>query len=86
MTKNRPLTQKEFLNKKDFPFFTPKTITNKEEFEKELSKVRKQGFALDVGENEKDVRCVSLLLEIISERLLAAISIPSPNFRLEINK
>jgi DNA-binding IclR family transcriptional regulator len=51
-------TKGNFKQKRFFLFY-PKTITNKEELEKELSKVKKQSFALDVGKNEKDVRCVS---------------------------
>jgi len=51
--------RKKILGKKVFPRFTENTITDKGELEKELGKVREQGFALDREENEKDVRCVA---------------------------
>jgi len=39
--------------------FTEKTIINKELLKTEINKVKKQGFALDLGEHEKDVCCVA---------------------------
>jgi len=49
---------KKILDKRELPRLTEKTITDKKELEKELNKVKEQGFALDIGENEKVVLCI----------------------------
>jgi len=64
------------------PRFTENTITNRRELEKELSKVREQGFALDREENEKDVRCIAAPIRNYKRKVIAAISISSPVFRI----
>ncbi len=45
--------RKEILGKKVLPRLTQNTITDKRELEKELAKVRGQGFALDREEIRK---------------------------------
>jgi len=78
--------RKKILGKRELPRFTEKTITNKEELEKELSKVKKQGFALDRGENEKDVRCIAVPIRNHQGKVIAALSISSPAYRTDINQ
>ena len=68
------------------PRLTEKTITDKEELEKELNKVKKQGFALDKEENEKDVRCIAVPIKNYQGKVIGAISISSPAYRININK
>jgi len=51
--------RKKILGGKVLPRLTKNTITDKGELEKELSKVREQGFALDREENEKNVCCIA---------------------------
>jgi IclR family transcriptional regulator, acetate operon repressor len=60
---------------------TSKTITDETRYLRELEKVRSQGFALDLGENEEDGRCVAVPFQ--NGRLLAAISLSAPAARLE---
>lgn len=78
--------KKKILGKREFPRLTEKTITDKEELEKELDKVKKQGFALDRGEYEKDVYCIAAPIKNYQEEVIAAISISSPVYRIDINK
>jgi len=78
--------RKKILEEKVLPRLTENTITDKRELEKELSKVREQGFALDREENEKDVRCVAAPIRNYQGEVIAAISISSPIFRLNKNK
>jgi len=67
--------RKKILGKRELPRLTGKTITDKEELEKELDKVKKQGFALDRGENEKDVRCIAAPIRNYQGKVIAAVSI-----------
>jgi len=77
--------RKKILGEKVLPRFTENTITDKRELEKELSKVREQGFALDREENEKDVCCVAAPIRNYQGEVIAAISISSPIFRIDKN-
>jgi len=77
--------RKRILGEKVLPRLTEKTITDKEELEKELNKVKKQGFALDRGENEKDVRCIAAPIKNFQGKIVAAVSISGPAFRIDVN-
>jgi len=77
--------RKKILSKKVLPRLTKNTIVNKRELEKELGKVRGQGFALDREENEKDVRCVAAPIRNYQGEVIAALSISSPAFRIDKN-
>jgi len=77
--------RKKILEEKELPRLTEKTITDKGELEEELNKVREQGFALDREENEKNVRCIAAPIRNHQGRVIAALSISSPTFRLNKN-
>ena len=77
--------RKKKLDKIEFPRLTENTITDKRELEKELNKVKEQGFALDIGENEKDVRCIAAPIMDYQGKVIAAISISCPAFRINEN-
>src|SRR5665648_501292 len=77
--------RKKILGEKVLLRLTENTITDKRELEKELDKIREQGFALDREENEKDVRCVASPIRNYQGEVIAAISISSPIFRIDIN-
>jgi len=51
--------RRKILGQKGLPRLTEKTITDKEDLEKKLGRIKKQGFALDREENEKDVCCIA---------------------------
>ena len=78
--------RKKILGEKVLPRLTENTITDKRELEKELDKVKEQGFALDREENEKDVRCVAAPIRNYQGEVIAALSISSPIFRLDKNR
>ncbi len=77
--------RKKILAEKGLTRLTEKTITNQEELEQELDKVREQGFALDREENEKDVRCISAPIRNHQGKVIAALSISGPAFRMDKN-
>lgn len=62
---------------------TPATITDRKEFKKALKKVETQGFALDLEEFEKDVRCVAAPIFDYTRRVIAAISLSGPAYRMQ---
>lgn len=66
--------------------FTENTITNKKKLEKELEQVRKQGFALDGEENEKEVCCVAVPIKNYQGKVIAALSISSPTYRTNAHR
>ncbi|PKP61645.1 IclR family transcriptional regulator [Candidatus Atribacteria bacterium HGW-Atribacteria-1] len=78
--------RKKILEQKGLLRFTEKTITDKKELEKELNKIKKQSFALDREENEKDVRCIAAPIKNYQGKVIAAISISGPVYRIDINK
>lgn len=66
--------------------FTENTITNKIELEKELEQVRKQGLALDREENEKEVYCIAVPIKNYRGKVIAALSISSPTYRINAQR
>ena len=74
--------RKKILEDRELPRLTENTITDKEELEKELNEVKEQGFALDREENERDVRCIAVPIMNYKGKVIAAISISSPIFRI----
>ncbi|MFZ4451397.1 IclR family transcriptional regulator [Salibacterium aidingense] len=62
---------------KDYDFIqhTAHTITGKDAFWKEIEKVREQGYAEDLEENEPGVRCAAIPIRDHTGRVTAAISI-----------
>jgi DNA-binding IclR family transcriptional regulator len=77
--------RKKILGEKVFPRLTENTITDKKELEKELNRIKKQGFALDREENEKDIYCIAAPIRNYQGEVIAAISISSPIFRINKN-
>jgi len=77
--------RKKILEDRELPRLTENTITDKKELEKELDKVREQGFALDREENEKNVRCIAAPIRNHQGKVIAAISISAPIFRIDKN-
>jgi DNA-binding IclR family transcriptional regulator len=59
---------------------TPRTITDLDEYLRQLATVRRTGFALDYGENEEHGGCVAVA--IAGAGIPAAISLSAPTSRL----
>jgi DNA-binding IclR family transcriptional regulator len=77
--------RKKILGEKMLPRLTENTITDKGELKKELNKIKKQGFALDREENEKNIYCIAAPIRNYQGEVIAAISISSPIFRVDKN-
>jgi len=78
--------RKKILEQKELPRLTDNTITDRNKLEKELSKIQKQDFALDQEENEKDVRCIAAPIRNYQGKVIAALSISSPSYRINTNQ
>jgi len=78
--------REKIYKKTGFLKLTKNTITDKELFEKEITKVRKQGFARDNEENEYDIKCIAAPIRDYSGKVIAAISISGPSYRFDVNR
>jgi len=81
-----PKEKDEILNNIKLIAYTKNTITNRTILEKELSIIKKQGFAMDNEENEKDVFCIATPVFNFEKKVIAAISISIPRFRINSQK
>jgi len=78
--------RRKILDKRGLPRLTEKTITEEKELEKELCRVKEEGFALDRGEHERDVYCIAAPIRNYQRKVIAALSISGPAFRIDVNK
>ena len=65
---------------------TPFTVTDFEEFLKELESIKKSGFATDMEENEEGVRCVAAAIPDIYGEYKYALSVSAPASRMSEEK
>lgn len=63
----------------DYPRYTARSITNPSAFLAELAKVRKQGWATDLGGHEESINCVGAPVRGPDGRAVAAMSVSAPN-------
>ena len=74
------------LRVKGMPRLTPNTLVTKPELMAEIDRVRKQGYAIDNEENEMDGRCIGAPVHSPDGRVLGAVSISSPLFRMDMSR
>lgn len=72
----------DILDRKGLPIHTEHTITTKESFLKELAHVKKDGYALDLEENEPGIRCIAAPVFDHNGAVAAAVSISGPTLRM----
>ncbi len=70
----------------DLIILTPQSISSLDELEKELKKVKKQGFATDKEESMIGINCVGIPILNQKGEPLAAISITGPASRFTVKK
>lgn len=70
------------IEQKGLPPHTPHTITEKDTFLKELSSVKRNGYALDLEENESGIRCIAAPVFDHTGNVAAAVSISGPTLRM----
>jgi DNA-binding IclR family transcriptional regulator len=67
--------RKTLLESIELKKYTENTIIEKAKLEKELKRIRKQGFGFDFEEHEKDIVCVAAPIKDIQSKVVASISI-----------
>lgn len=72
----------DILKTKGMPRHTDKTITDIDEFLRELTKVKQKGYAYDLEENEYGIRCMAVPIFNHLGHVVAAVSISGPTIRM----
>jgi len=83
------LPEKEFLRlirMKGLPKLTDTTITTIDGLRSEIERVRHQGWAMDNQENESEGRCIGAPVTGDGGRVVAALSISGPVFRMDVTR
>jgi IclR family KDG regulon transcriptional repressor len=83
------LPEKEMLRLvriKGLPRLTPHTIVTRAALMLELDRIRAQGYAIDNQENELEGRCIGAPLLGPDGRVVAALSISGPVFRMDADR
>jgi len=65
-----------------FSRYTPRTITSRREFEKEIAAVEAQGFATDHSEEVEGISCVAAAILDFRDRPIGAVWVTGPSFRI----
>ena len=74
------------LRLKGLPRLTPYTIVSRIALMTELESIRERGYAVDGQENELDGRCIGAPVTGPDGRVVAALSISGPVFRMDANR
>ncbi len=69
---------------KGLPRLTPNTLVTRSALVAEIAQVRQQGYAIDNQENEMEGRCIGAPVRGPDGRVLAALSISGPVFRMDL--
>jgi DNA-binding IclR family transcriptional regulator len=77
--------RKENLKKIGLPAVTENTITNADTLEKELQKVKSNGFAFEDQELRKGVRRVAAPIYDKTKKIVGCISVAAPIFSFELD-
>jgi IclR family transcriptional regulator, KDG regulon repressor len=78
----QPAERDTLLAQVEFKRFTPNTIGSTQELLAYLQKVRRQGFAYDLEENERHIRCIAAPIWDHSGVVNASLSITGPAVRM----
>lgn len=72
---SEPETSERLINSCSFERYTEHTVCDRDEFEKVLDRVRKQGYAVTVCEHEPLIQCITYPIFGINGQLIAAMSL-----------
>ncbi len=61
---------------------TEKTIIDRDDFEREIERIRAQGYALNDGEREEGIRAIAVPVRTRAGRIIAGLSVFGPSTRL----
>ncbi|TLN05734.1 IclR family transcriptional regulator, partial [bacterium] len=72
----------KYINSAEFEKFTPFTITTPDDLRAELAKIRVQGYALSEQEYHDGIRGIGAPVFNYQDKIVAAVSITGPVYRL----
>tara|TARA_B100000959_G_scaffold24945_2_gene24104 strand:- start:716 stop:1918 length:1203 start_codon:yes stop_codon:yes gene_type:complete len=76
------IEREELLHETEFEKFTPNTITDLAKLRQEISKINKNGYAIDEQEMEEGLRCLAVPIKGGDSQVIAAISVSGPASRM----
>jgi len=79
-----PQDRVRILGQIRFQAFTSRTLTSQKKLARELSQVRKQGYALDCREIEEDVECIAAPVRDHLGNVVAALSVSGPQKKISV--
>jgi IclR family transcriptional regulator, KDG regulon repressor len=80
----RPDQLERYLERVELTALTPRTITDARLLRQDIETGRKDGFAIDDGEFDSEVRCVAMPVRDFTGQVMGAIGISGPVWRLSI--
>ena len=83
LAEDGPKALEQYAGRTKLPSYTRNTLTSTAALEKELDRVRKQGFATDNEEAEIGVRCIAAPVRDDSGTLVGGLSVSAPAERLK---
>lgn len=87
MLAHMPLDEQELvLRQLDLKRLTPNTVSNLQELQTELYRVRKNGYACDLEEHELHIRCVAAPIWDHTGAVHASLSITAPMVRMPVSR
>jgi DNA-binding IclR family transcriptional regulator len=72
----------ELIRKCELTAFTHRTLTTPRQLKAELQRIRARGYAMDNEEIEEGLRCIGAPVRDYSGKVIAAMSVAGPAFRL----
>lgn len=81
-----PAARDALIQTLDFKVFTEATLRTPQALRKELEQIRRQGYAEDREENEKDIFCFGCAITDKQGMPVACVSLSIPAFRMSANR
>ena len=81
-----PDVQANIIKGKKLKKYNRNTITSWKELNEELKKIKNFGYAFDDGEQIEEVNCVAVPIYDVNGKVIAAISVSVPAFRMNSEK
>ncbi len=70
----------------DWTPYTEHTLTSREDFLKEMARIREQGYAEDREEHEERIYCLAVPVRNHTGQVIAGLSISQPRFRMDMSR
>ena len=78
--------QMDILKQMKFTHFNERTITDRDQFLKELQLTRERGYGVDLGECVEGIHCVSAPIMNSKDEVVASLTVSGPSLRITRDK